>query len=269
MPFAIAHDGARLFYEATSLVPPWRQAAGVIFMHHGVALDGDAWMDWQPTLLAAGYRIIRLDMRGFGRSEPTPAGYRWSLAGFFADMEAVLAAENVDAFHFVGESIGGLIGLAYAARRPERLRSAAVLSTPFNGRRVQVVDRWRATIAARGMAGWADELMPMRFVEGDVEPSLYGWVRELQANCSAAAVCEQGEFIRTQDLTQELGQIRAPILILAPDGSPFVDRSMPSDLHALIANSELRWFPGQRHSLLMSRAPECAAAYADFLKRRT
>ena len=48
-------------------------------------------------LLAAGYRIIRLDMRGFGRSEPTPAGYRWSLAGFFADMEAVLAAENVDA----------------------------------------------------------------------------------------------------------------------------------------------------------------------------
>ena len=170
MPFAIAHDGARLFYEATSLVPPWRQAAGVIFMHHGVALDGDAWMDWQPTLLAAGYRIIRLDMRGFGRSEPTPAGYRWSLAGFFADMEAVLAAENVDAFHFVGESIGGLIGLAYAARRPERLRSAAVLSTPFNGRRVQVVDRWRATIAARGMAGWADELMPMRFVEGDVEP---------------------------------------------------------------------------------------------------
>ncbi|HYK51281.1 MAG TPA: alpha/beta hydrolase, partial [Terriglobales bacterium] len=92
---------------------------------------------------------------------------------------------------------------------------------------------------------------------------------ELQANCSAAAVCEQGEFIRTQDLTQELGQIRAPILILAPDGSPFVDRSLPSDLHALIANSELRWFPGQRHSLLMSRALECAAAYADFLKRRT
>ena len=40
MPFAIAHDGARLFYEATSLVPPWRRAAGVIFMHHGVALDG-------------------------------------------------------------------------------------------------------------------------------------------------------------------------------------------------------------------------------------
>ena len=118
MPFAVHSTRWRSPVLRGDLAgaPPWRQAAGVIFMHHGVALDGDAWMDWQPTLLAAGYRIIRLDMRGFGRSEPTPAGYRWSLAGFFADMEAVLAAENVDAFHFVGEFIGGLIGLAYAAR---------------------------------------------------------------------------------------------------------------------------------------------------------
>ena len=119
------------------------------------------------------------------------------------------------------------------------------------------------------MAGWADELMPMRFVESDVEPSLYAWVRDLQATCSATAVCEQGEFIRTQDLIQELSRIRAPILILASDGSPSVNRSMPADLHALVATSELQWFPGQRHSLLMSRARECAAAYVDFLKRRT
>lgn len=77
-------------------------------------------MEWQPALLAAGYRVIRLDLRGFGRSEPTPEGYGWSLPNFFADMEAVLATENVEAFHFVGESIGGMIGLAYAARHPER-----------------------------------------------------------------------------------------------------------------------------------------------------
>jgi pimeloyl-ACP methyl ester carboxylesterase len=269
MPFATAPDGARIYYEATSLVPPWREAAGVILMHHGVALNGDAWMDWEPTLLAAGYRVIRLDMRGFGRSESMAQGYGWSLPNFFADVDAVLAADNVEAFHFVGESIGGMIGLAYAARRPERLLSGAFLSTPFDGRRVQVVDHWRATIAARGIAGWADELMPMRFVEGDIEPSLYRWVRNLQASCSASAVCEQGEFIRTQDLTQELGEIRAPILILAPEGSPFVDRSMPADLHALVTTSELHWFPNQRHSLIMSRARECASAYTAFLKRRT
>jgi pimeloyl-ACP methyl ester carboxylesterase len=100
----------------------------------------------------------------------------------------------------------------------------------------------------------------MRFVEGDVEPSLYQWVRDLQPGCSATAVCEQGEFIRTQDLTQEIAKIRAPVLILAPTGVPSSIGRLPADLHALIANSELQWFPGQRHSLLMSRARECAAA---------
>ena len=42
MPFAKARDGARIFYEVASLVPPWREAAGVILMHHGVALNGSA-----------------------------------------------------------------------------------------------------------------------------------------------------------------------------------------------------------------------------------
>ena len=117
-------------------------------MHHGVALNGDAWIDWLPSLLTADYRVIRLDMRGFGRSNPAPRGYGWSIANFFADLDAVLSAEHVERFHFVGEFIGGLVGLAYAARRPERLLSGAFLSTPFDGKRVKVVDQWRAAIAA-------------------------------------------------------------------------------------------------------------------------
>jgi 3-oxoadipate enol-lactonase len=269
MPFATAPDGARLFYEMKTLVPPWREETGVILMHHGVGLNGAAWTEWQPALLAANYRVICLDMRGFGRSEQPSEGYTWTLPNFLSDIDAVLTAENVKSFHFVGESIGGMIGLAYAARHPERLLSGAFLSTPFDGGRIQAVDRWRATIELGGMAGWADELMPMRFVDNDVQPSLYQWVRDLQTSCSPMVVCGQGEFIRAQDLTLELSNIRAPVLILAPDGSPFVDRSMPADLHALLASSELQWFPGQRHSLLMSRARECAAAYVAFLKRRT
>ena len=61
--------------------------------------------------------------------------------------------------------------------------------------------------------------------------------------------------------------IRAPVLILAPDGGPLVDRSIAADLHALIASSELHGFPRQQHSLLMSGAHACASAYVEFLKR--
>jgi 3-oxoadipate enol-lactonase len=57
-------------------------------------------------------------------------------------------------------------------------------------------------------------------------------------------------------------------LILDPDGSPFVDRSIAADLNVLIANSEPHWFLGQGHSLLMSGTHACARAYVEFLDRR-
>jgi 3-oxoadipate enol-lactonase len=268
MPHATAPDGARIFYQTTSIQPPWQESSGVVLMHHGVALNGDAWCDWLPSLLAAGYRVIRLDMRGFGRSEPTPEGYGWSLPNFFADIDAVLAAENVNSFHYVGESLGGMVGLAYAARRPERILSGAFLSTPFDGSRIKAVDRWRGMIKQHGITAWSNELMAMRFVEHEVDPAIYEWVRQLQSHCSPTAVYEQGEFIRTQNLTPELHNVRAPVLIFAPDDSPFVDRSMAADLHTHLETSEIQWFPGQRHSLLMSRAQECAKAYVGFIERR-
>lgn len=74
MSFAAAPDGARIFYSANSTVPPWRETRGTILMHHGVALNGDAWCEWEPVLLAAGYNVIRVDMRGFGRSTPLVSG---------------------------------------------------------------------------------------------------------------------------------------------------------------------------------------------------
>jgi pimeloyl-ACP methyl ester carboxylesterase len=268
MPIAISSDGGKIFYQADSLVPPWREPVGVILMHHGVALTGDAWCEWLPALLGAGYRVIRLDMRGFGRSESTPEGYGWSLPNFFADIDAVLAAEKVDSFHYVGESLGGMIGLAYAARRPDRILSCALLSTPFDGNRIKAVDTWRDTINAGGMSAWSDSLMSMRFADGDVDRPMYEWVRDLQKQCSPTAVPEQAEFIKTQDLSSELDNIKAPVLILSPDGSPFVNRSLAEDLHARMKTSEIQWFPGQRHSLLMSRAQDCAAAYVNFMKRR-
>jgi pimeloyl-ACP methyl ester carboxylesterase len=131
------------------------------------------------------------------------------------------------------------------------------------------VDTWRETINKGGMNAWSDALMSMRFADGDVDPKMYEWVRHLQKQCSPTAVYEQAEFIKTQDLTSELDNIRAPILILAPDGSPFVNRSLAEDLHAQLKASEIQWFPGQRHSLLLSRAQDCAAAYVNFMKRRT
>jgi 3-oxoadipate enol-lactonase len=269
MPFAASGDGCRIFYQVDSLAPPWATQPDTAFMHHGVALNGDAWSEWLPAMLAAGLTVVRIDMRGFGRSDQVDPHYLWSMDDFFADIDAVRAEIDLDSYHFVGESIGGLIGLALAARRPPQIKSLGLLSTPFDGTRIgAVIDAWRSIIEREGMAGWSQAMMPMRFAPGSIDNALHDWVFRLQAEGSPQAVAGIADFIRTQDLTSELTAIAAPALIMAGDRSPFVDHSLALDLHQGLPGSEIRWYPGERHSILLSRAKDCSEAFVEFIGRR-
>lgn len=268
MPSVNSRDGAQIHYQVDCTVPPWSSAPPVVLMHHGVALTSDAWTGWLPCLLQAGLRVVRMDMRGFGRSEPVAPGHRWSMDEFFGDIDAVIGAVGARAFHYVGESLGGLIGLALAARQPQRVSSLCLLSTPYDGKLVgPAIDSWRSVIESQGMGAWSQSLMPMRFAPDGIPQATYDWVLELQAGCAPHAVLGQAEFIRTQSVADELQRIEAPVLILSSDGSPFVDRSLAQGLHSRLSTSELQWYPGHRHSLLMSAPRQCAEAYAHFLQR--
>jgi 3-oxoadipate enol-lactonase len=172
-PFATSGDGRRIFYQVDSLAPPWAARPDTAVMHHGVALNGDAWSEWLPTLLASGLTVVRIDMRGFGRSDQVDARYLWSMDDYFADIDAVRADIDLDSYHFVGESIGGLIGLALAARRPPHIKSLGLLSTPFDGSRIGA---WRSIVEREGMAGWSQAMMPMRFAPGSIDNAFHNWV---------------------------------------------------------------------------------------------
>lgn len=270
MSFARALDGSRIYYRVDTIVPAWEKAPrGTVFMHHGVALNGDAWTEWVPVILQAGFRVIRIDMRGFGRSDRVSSDYRWTFDNFLDDIGSVADEVGVERYHFIGESLGGLIGLANALERSERVLSLGLLSTPFDGKRIgRAIDGWRAIIAEGGMEGWADTLMQQRFSPSFNNAALLEWVHGLQRECDPNAVLGQAEFIRRQDFSDRLAAIDVPALIMAPDQSPFVDASLADDLNRHLRNSEIRWYPGERHSLLLSRAKACAAAWVEFVSRR-
>ena len=69
------------------------------------------------------------------------------------------------------------------------------------------------------------------------------------------------------DLTDDLRRITVPTLLLCPDASPFVSLDHSSEIHRLIAHSEMAVFPGARHGLPFSHARACAGTLLDFLKR--
>lgn len=255
-------------YDVTDLTPPWVTDAETIVFHHGVGATSDIWSGWLPVLADA-YRLVRFDMRGFGRSHRPAAGHDWSFDGMVDDLFAVADAAGAGRFHLVGESIGGTIALHAAATRGPALRSVTGVSCAHRGGGIGQVHAWRDEIAADGMAGWSRRMMPHRFHDGAIPQAAYDWFETQQAGGSPDAVLDLADMLVGADLSPLLPDIDLPVLLLHPDASPFVPVAVSAEAHALLPSSEMQVIAGARHGLALSHGAECARVLRDFLARRT
>lgn len=95
-----------------------------MFVHGSLGWGEEAWA--AQRTLADQYRLLLVDRRGFGDSPGPDAG------DFDVDAEAIAALLPAGA-HLVGHSYGGLVALLAAARRPEAVRTLAVIEPPALG----------------------------------------------------------------------------------------------------------------------------------------
>jgi non-heme chloroperoxidase len=86
-----------IYYEDHGSGPP-------VVLIHGYPLNSDSWERQEPELLAAGYRVIRYDRRGFGNSSRPTTGYDYDT--FAADLNALLEQLRLDDVVLVGFSMG-------------------------------------------------------------------------------------------------------------------------------------------------------------------
>lgn len=75
-----------------------------VVLIHGYPLDGSSWERQSRELLAAGFRVITYDRRGFGRSSKVEVGYDYDT--FAADLDAVLTSLDLQDVILVGFSMG-------------------------------------------------------------------------------------------------------------------------------------------------------------------
>jgi 3-oxoadipate enol-lactonase len=112
--------GGKLYYEVAGAGEP------LVFVH-GFTLDTRMWDD-QWDVFAARYRVVRYDVRGFGRSDLPTGAYTG-----YIDLDAVVQHLQLDRPHIVGLSMGGGIALDYAANFTEGLRSLTVIDSTLGG----------------------------------------------------------------------------------------------------------------------------------------
>jgi 3-oxoadipate enol-lactonase len=109
---------------------------------HSLASDGGMWAEQVPPLLARGYRVLRIDLRGHGGSEPGEGDA--TIDDLAGDVLAILDRLPVARLHLVGLSIGGIVAQAIAVTHPARLTSLMLCDTAC-----ATPDAWREVWPAR------------------------------------------------------------------------------------------------------------------------
>src|ERR1044071_6969650 len=128
MPTARIKPNLDMNYWLDDYTDPWRESDAVL-MVHGNHEGGAAWYGWVPQL-ARHYKVVRPDTRGFADSTPMPRDFPWSMDLVIDDFVQLMDSLGIERFHLVGAKIGGTIARAFAARRPERIRTLTVVGTP-------------------------------------------------------------------------------------------------------------------------------------------
>ena len=152
-----ASDGLSLAYYIDDFTDPWRRPATLLLLHAAMG-SARRYFAWVPHL-ARDYRVVRLDLRGHGRSQVPPADEPLALDRLVADVAELMDHLGIESAHIVGNSAGGYLGQQMAMTRPERVRSLALFgSTP--GLKQSQAPSWIRKSRRKGCAAFSPRRSP-------------------------------------------------------------------------------------------------------------
>jgi 3-oxoadipate enol-lactonase len=255
-----------MHYEADDFTDPWRQPETILLLH-GNAESGLAWYAWVPAL-ARHYRVVRPDMRGFGQSNAMPRDYPWTLDRLIEDFCLLMDHLGIDRFHLVGAKIGGTIARAFAARRPERVKTLVVVGTPpplRPGAR-EGVPALVAMFETHGVEYWARQNMGRR-LGGAFPPEGFEWWCKFMGRTAVSTQLGFMGTIACADIRADLPKIHCPTLVITTEESGLATVAETRAWQEQIPGSELLVLAGNSYHVAATHAAESARATLDFLAR--
>jgi 3-oxoadipate enol-lactonase len=257
--------GLEMHYVVDDFTDPWRKSEAIL-MIHGNNESGAAWYGWVPQL-ARRYKIVRPDMRGFGQSTPMPRNFPWTLDIVIDDYLALMDALGIERFHLVGAKIGGVIGRAFAARHPDRVRTLTVAGSPPPVRADTATQTARVReVEEQGIEVWARRSMAGRLGKTFPQEGVEWWIKYM-ARTSAPSEAGFAETINFSDISADVAKIKCPMLVLTTEGSSLASVAETRAWQEKVPHSELVVLPGNSFHVAASDPERCAEALLDFLAR--
>jgi non-heme chloroperoxidase len=257
-----------------------RGTGAPVVLVHGWPLNGGSWERQSAALLAAGYRVITYDRRGFGRSTAPSAGYDYdTLAG---DMYKLLEALDLHGAALVGFSMGGGEVARYMGKYNDAGRIAKVVfmssivpALRKDGNNPEGVDPSVFEGIKQGIE--ADRFAFLEtFLKNFYNKKLVGGAdisdAAIHASFNVAAASSYQAMLNCvdawlEDFRADIAQITLPTLVIHGDA----DQILPIDATgkrtaALIPGAQLHVVEGGPHGLNWTHATEVNKALLTFLK---
>lgn len=265
MPY-ITCNGTKLYYEEQG------NGTETIVFSHGLLLN-HSMFSAQIDALKNRYRIIAYDHRGQGKSKFAPTGYDMNtLYEDVADLIEKLSPNKP--VHFVGLSMGGFVGMRLAARKPNLLRSLALLNTSASAEPAPARRKY-------GLLTLLVKIFGVKSVHNKVIEIMFGktflqdpsrqairshWEAQLLALPKKIIQPVEGVF-RRPAIKAELPYITCPVLIIAGAEDVATPAKLSKKIQQAIPHAHLIVLDQVGHSSTIEAPETVSQCLIDFLEK--
>ena len=265
-PQIIEVDGLQVHYKATG-----PEGAPALLLLHGFGSSLQAWDDWSVKLEQK-YRVIRLDLPGFGLTGASPAN-DYSEEKDLATLTHFADKLGLEKFSVMGHSMGGKMAWSLAASQPERVQ-ALVLMAPDGFPETKDIGTKPYEVTA--VMGLIKYVFPKYLVRKSIEPAFSDadalndalvnrYFDMLRAPGVRGAILNRSNQTIYTDPVPRLKAIKAPTLLIWGEQDQMIPSTNAQSYAHVLSNSTTVIVPKLGHLLQEEQPDKGLTAVMQFL----
>ena len=262
-------DGLNIHYQDTG-----PKGAPVLLLLHGFGSSLQTWDEWAAQL-EKHYRVIRLDLPGFGLTGPSPVN-DYSEEKDVATLTHFVDKLGIDELSVIGHSMGGKMAWTFAADQGPRVK-ALVLMAPDGYPQAEAIGT--KPYAMPAVMGLMKFFLPKYLVRKSLEPAFFDatalddrlverYYDMLRAPGVRGAILERGQQTIYTDPVPRLKKITAPTLLLWGQDDLMIPSSNAQSYAGVLADAQTVLLPNLGHLLQEEQSQLGLAQVTQFLNQK-
>jgi 3-oxoadipate enol-lactonase len=239
-------SGVQIYYKDDWLGAPWLTGEPALLIHGNLETH-QIWYGWVPRM-AQQFRLLRLDLPGFGGST-APPDFDWTLPNFAKAAANFLDSIGVASAHIVGAKTGGAIAMQFAATYPQRTRTLVVASGPFNS--VEPGGDKNPQLLRLGSLATKEEIAYFDKLRDEMKPETLRGIGRMMTNFNLESL---------------LPRITAPTLIITADRSKMQSVDKVLQYQPKIPHSRLLVVTSDAYHVAVANADQCVTNVLAFIR---